>query len=601
MRLQVWALCLVVARACFASPLAWPLGTSPDDNTTLMYDYPVVSLTTVSINPETYVAFIRELRQRLASPGDTRHGIPVMRSHADTDIAERFVLVELSNSAGLSVTLALDVINGYVVGYRSGDYWVFLMRDDDDDEIAAAATMQLFRETTIRRITLEFTGSYQDLQQRGGRREDVPLGIQALEQAVSTMYSYPRNPNLQVRDQAALARAFLITIQMVSEAARFNTIEASVCLRLRERDDPGTAPDTRMISLENGWDRLSSEIQYLSNDGVGVFRNAVRVQTGGHDGEAFIDVDNLARALEVASLALMLFRCNNNQRLPQLSSPLIRPTIILPTKSDDRPTCPEDLEPTVQIAGPGGLCVDVKNGWYNNGNPIQLYPCRSSDNTNQLWTLRRDGTLRSNGKCLASYGYTPGDYIMIYDCGLSDKFKWQVWDNGTIISKSGLVLAARSLESGTTLTAEVENSTIGQSWRPSNNTQPLVAPIVGISSGLCLQAQGTEPVLNMCVTRKPDQAWALYPDGSIRPNQTRVDRCLTVVPSNQGSSLSSLKISVCEPNSFLQRWVFPNDGTIMNLFSKHVMDLTPCAIPSLGEIIVASSTGSPSQMWKPLY
>lgn len=219
-------------------------------------------------------------------------------------------------------------------------------------------------------------------------------------------------------------------------------------------------------------------------------------------------------------------------------------------------------------------------------------PCRSSDNVNQLWTFKRDGTIRSNGKCLGSSGHTPGDYIRIYDCRYAsdDKFKWDVWGNGTIISRSGLVLAARSLESGTLLTAEVDTYTIGQSWLPSNNTKPLVTPIVGISSGLCF---GADLLLEMCVPGKAEQAWALYRDGSIRPNQTRLDSCLTL--HREASSSPSLKIALCEAASSLQRWVYPNDGTIMNLETKLVMDITPGSIPS---IIMAYPTGDLSQIWR---
>jgi hypothetical protein len=157
-------------------------------------------------------------------------------------------------------------------------------------------------------------------------------------------------------------------------------------------------------------------------------------------------------------------------------------------------------------------------------------------------------------------------------------------------------LAATALESGKTLTAQFNTySTIGQSWLPSNNTEPPVAPIVGLSSGLCLQAKGSDLLLKMCVSHRADQAWALYPDGSIRPNPRRLDSCLTF-PSEG----LYLKIALCEANSYLQRWVLQNDGTIMNLENKLVMDVTPGSIPSLGEIIGASYTGKPSQMWQAL-
>ncbi|EEF28781.1 ricin-agglutinin family protein, partial [Ricinus communis] len=127
----------------------------------------------------------------------------------------------------------------------------------------------------------------------------------------------------------------------------------------------------------------------------------------------------------------MVYRC---ARPPSTQfSLLTRP--VVPNLNDD--VC-VDPEPTVRIAGRNGVCVDVRGEEFYDGNPIQLWPCKSNTDWNQLWTLRKDGTIRYNGKCFTTttVGAT----------------RWQIWDNRTIINPiSGLVLEATSGNNGTTL------------------------------------------------------------------------------------------------------------------------------------------------------
>nr|GFC40624.1 ribosome-inactivating protein [Tanacetum cinerariifolium] len=82
--------------------------------------------------------------------------------------------------------------------------------------------------------------------------------------------------------------------------------------------------------------------------------------------------------------------------------------------------CP-DGEPTTNIVGRDGQCVNVKDSQYYNGNFIILGACGNAQR-NQLWTFKSDGTIRSNRKCLTSgYGghvivadsYTQGTVLMV--------------------------------------------------------------------------------------------------------------------------------------------------------------------------------------------
>ncbi|XP_050211798.1 ricin-like [Mercurialis annua] len=329
------------------------------------------------------------------------------------------------------------------------------------------------------------------------------------------------------------------------------------------------------LSLENNWGSLSEQIQ-TSNQGA--FVRAVQLRQ--RDNRTF-DVDSLTQAL-IRNMGLLLYFCTT------------------PSSSNRRPrsataydVC-DYSEPTVRIAGPNGLCADVYKGWMHNGNSIILWPCKTNTDANQLWTLKRDGTIQSNGKCLTTYGSIPGRYMMIYDCdsAVADATRWKVWDNGTIINPAyGLVLAAKTWVEGVTLTVETNDYSIGQSWRPTNNTQPFVASIVGFKD-LCLHANGENVWVEECVASKKEQQWALYPDGSIRP-QEKQQYCLT-------GDAELVKILSCKPGSSAQRWAFENDGSTLNLNTIWVLDVRR-SDPSLKQILIYPNHGTKNQKWNVIY
>jgi alpha-galactosidase len=73
-------------------------------------------------------------------------------------------------------------------------------------------------------------------------------------------------------------------------------------------------------------------------------------------------------------------------------------------------------QPTGQIAGTSGKCVDDSGSGTTDGNPIVLWPC--TGNPNQRWALPGDGTVRSLGKCLAVSGAatTAGTKAVLSTC-----------------------------------------------------------------------------------------------------------------------------------------------------------------------------------------
>ncbi|EEF30196.1 ricin-agglutinin family protein [Ricinus communis] len=555
----------------FGSTSGWSFTLG--DNNIFLKQYPIINFTTAGATAQSYTNFIDAVRSHLTTGDDVRHEIPVLRNRVGLPINQRFVLVQLSNQAEHSVTLAMDVTNAYVVGYRAGNNAYFFRPDSPED---AEAITHLFTDAQ-NPYTFAFGGNYDRLEQLGGLRENIELGNGPLEDAISALYYYSTG-RIQL---PTVARSFIVCIQMISEAVRFQYIEGEI--RTRIRHNRRSAPDPSVITLENSWGRLSTAIQE-SNQGA--FASPIQLQR--RNGSKF-NVYDVSKLIPI--IALMVYRC---ARPPSTQfSLLIRP--VVPSLNDD--VC-VDPEPIVRIAGRNGLCVDVRGEEFYDGNPIQLWPCKSNTDWNQLWTLRKDGTIRSNGKCLTIYKSSPGKHVMIYNCTTATvgATRWQIWDNRTIINPiSGLVLAATSGNSGTTLTVQTNIYAVSQGWLPSNNTQPFVTSIVGLND-LCLQANTGKVWLDECTSEKAEQQWALYADGSIRPQQNQ-DNCLT---SDANIRETIVKTLSCSTASSGQRWMFKNDGTIWNLYNGLVLDVKR-SDPTLKQIIIYPFHGNPNQIWFPLF
>ncbi|XP_027347553.1 abrin-a-like [Abrus precatorius] len=549
-------LILCVACACSFSALRCaaradpPLATNEDP----------VKFTTKDATSKSYKQFIDALRGRLM--GGLIHEIPVLRDPTSVEERHRYITVELSNSDTESIEVGIDVTNAYVVAYRAGTESYFLR------DAPASASTYLFTGTNYH--SLPFNGTYGDLDRWSDQtREQTYLGLEALRHGISFLRG-------GANDNEERAHIMIVIIQMVAEAARFRYIANRVGVSIRT----GTAfqPDLAMLSLENNWDNLSGGVQQSVQD---TFPNAVTLRS---ITDRPVIVDSFSHPT-VAVLALMLFICNPpnaNQ------SPLLIRSIV--EKSD---TC-SPIEPTVRIGGRDGMCVDVSNNAYNNGNSIIMWKCKDQLEENQLWTLKRDKTIRSKGKCLTTYGYAPGNYVMIYDCNSAvlEATYWEIWDNGTIINpRSGLVLSAESSSMGGTLTVQTNDYRMRQGWRTGNDTSPFVTSIVGYLD-LCMEAHGSKVWVADCDSNKKEQQWALYPDGSIRPVQS-TNNCLTSGAHDQGVTIV---IMGCSNAWASQRWVFKNDGTIYSLFDDMVMDVRQ-SNPSLKEIILWPYTGKPNQIW----
>ncbi|GAA2982856.1 endo-1,4-beta-xylanase [Streptomyces drozdowiczii] len=96
-----------------------------------------------------------------------------------------------------------------------------------------------------------------------------------------------------------------------------------------------------------------------------------------------------------------------------------------------------------QIKGVGsGRCLDVPNSSTADGTRVQLRDCANA--TNQQWAYTDAGELRVYGnKCLDAGGTGNGAGIQIYGCWGGDNQKWRLNSDGSIVGvQSGLCLDA---------------------------------------------------------------------------------------------------------------------------------------------------------------
>ncbi|KAJ6824017.1 uncharacterized protein M6B38_129355 [Iris pallida] len=564
-------------------PVAWvcssSLSVTAGRRNNLSYDR--VEFHVKDCTKKSYSAFIESLRTHL-SGGTSEYNIPLMRA-PDPSGPQELLFVEIFDWDDLSITLVVNLTNAYVIAYQAQDRY-YLLHDTPDNP-------QLYGSNPFR---FPFTGRYGSLQTTAGEhRENIDLGITELAQAVYTLYYWsPRTVGI-----TPVARYLIVLIQMVSEAARFRTIEQRVRRNIiRVGRYESFRPGVGMRYLENSWQDLSDAVQQ-SNQGV--FTTPVSLQTTDYDR---IDIEDVDTTRTICGLALLLYSCapRRQSQALLLSS---RDFLALSASLDhnvrsmldivDDDTC-ELSEPTVRISGRDGYCMDVKGGFYNNGDPIILWSCGYKDKVNQLWTFKRDGTIQSNGKCLTAYGYSAGAYVMIYDCSsaVTEATRWTL-HYGTLVNRpSGLAIGAESGNSGTTLTMQINVNASMQGWLASNNTRSFLTPIIGLDD-LCMQRNGEEDVgLATCDDNNSKQKWYLYADGSIRP-LTDQNYCITCQHHDQGSKIILLS---CNFGGASQRWMFTSQGTIYNLHNGFVMDVKR-SNPSLQLIIIWPSTGNPNQMW----
>nr|O22415.1 RecName: Full=Ribosome-inactivating protein SNAIf; AltName: Full=Agglutinin I; Contains: RecName: Full=SNAIf-A chain; AltName: Full=rRNA N-glycosidase; Contains: RecName: Full=Linker peptide; Contains: RecName: Full=SNAIf-B chain; Contains: RecName: Full=TrSNAIf; Flags: Precursor [Sambucus nigra]AAC49989.1 type 2 ribosome-inactivating protein SNAIf precursor [Sambucus nigra] len=530
--------------------------------------YPSVSFNLTGA--DTYGPFLRALQEKVILGNHTAFDLPVLNPESQVSDSNRFVLVPLTNPSGDTVTLAIDVVNLYVVAFSSNGRSYFFSGS------TAVQRDNLFVDTT--QEELNFTGNYISLERQVGfGRVYIPLGPKSLAQAISSLRTY----TLSAGDTKPLARGLLVVIQMVSEAARFRYIELRI--RTSITDASEFTPDLLMLSMENNWSSMSSEIQQAQPGGI--FPGVVQLRDERNNP---IEVTNFRRLFELTYIAVLLYGCapvtSNSYTNNAIDAQIIKMPVF---RGGGYEKVCSVVEVTRRISGWDGLCVDVRDGHYIDGNTVQLGPC--GNECNQLWTFRTDGTIRWLGKCL-----TTSSSVMIYDCNTvpPEATKWVVSTDGTITNpRSGLVLTAPQAAEGTALSLENNIHAARQGWTVGD-VEPLVTFIVGYKQ-MCLTENGENNFvwLEDCVLNRVEQEWALYGDGTIRVNSNR-SLCVTSEDHEPSDLIVILK---CE-GSGNQRWVFNTNGTISNPNAKLVMDVAQSNV-SLRKIILYPPTGNPNQQW----
>jgi hypothetical protein len=424
-----------------------------------------MNFSTASATPDKYKSFIASVRAGLVSTAESTNGsgIPVLVSEDDPLALEAFLNVTLVNKAGRSVSLKMDVSGAYFAGYEAGNYSCLLKRSGSG--------------RTVSSVTC-----YRNLYPWGGPPtvtvDDDPAAaaawrVEDLDEAISSLFLFPTG-NATKED---LSRGLAACDVMIASAATFPYVERRMSAGMW--DSNGVSNDGSLRGLQESWPELSAAVQESYQ---GAFAAPVGVQRS--NGE-WMQVDNVRRAVPLVSF-LENAGCKKtttreeavDQRLPLL----IRSVVPQEPDEEDmqlgRPTAAAcgQAEPTVRLVGPYGRCVDVPYGLYYSGNQVQLWSCKSNGDVNQLWTLKRDGTIRSNGKCLASSGDAAGARVVINDCPRvpTGRVVWEVRADGTVALKGssrggGLVLAVTSSTLFAGLTVRRDDRGTGQSWTPTTS------------------------------------------------------------------------------------------------------------------------------------
>jgi hypothetical protein len=130
----------------------------------------------------------------------------------------------------------------------------------------------------------------------------------------------------------------------------------------------------------------------------------------------------------------------------------------------DRPTATGAI--TSQISKPK-MCVDDTGDSSANDNKIQIYGCLGD--AAQDWAIESDGTIRVNGKCIATdaNGTSNGIKIVLYTCEGDTNAQWTERSDGSLVNTlSGTCLddPSASTTDGTQLQIWACDGQIQQSW-----------------------------------------------------------------------------------------------------------------------------------------
>ncbi|KAK1385964.1 hypothetical protein POM88_023699 [Heracleum sosnowskyi] len=474
---------------------------SPERVSEKLTFYPIVPFDTAHATRTRYQKFIENVREEMLSV-DKVHGISRLQKPANLLESDRYLLVALFSSAGARIILAIDRANANVVAYRS-QYKVYVFPDID-------VPASVF--SGIKRELLAFKSSYSAMEKVAKSRSLLMLGMAALDRSIQLIDD--TKTSYMVNNHAVF---LLVASQMVSDAIRYRYVERTVLEHIRDEKSYAFTPNATMIALEDNWKELSTRIQQSV---AGVI----------DPGFVLPGVSNTLTTIYPIlgpQIALMLYVCDD---------------------------CPKG-EPTVNLIGRNGFCADVQDSYYYDGNPLILWPCRSTENGNQLFTLKKDGTIRCQGKCLTAYQLKEDRYVMIHDCTTAPKnsgIKWVLEGNGNIINKEhNLALNAFVGYQWSVLTVDQITYSSRQGWSFSSR-EPTVTPIISYN-GMYMQAANNS-VLVVEANSNSVPEWEIFADGTIRPSKTKTN-CL----ARKSADDTNVGLHECDGGT-AERWLLHHDG-----------------------------------------
>ncbi|CAL5330740.1 unnamed protein product [Camellia sinensis] len=245
--------------------------------------YPSISFNVEGATFERYRDFIGELREIVSRGTRTVNGLPVLNLASEVSVGKRFVLATLINGIGYTVTLAIDVVNLYLVAFSGANNKSYFF-----DDVTALQLDNLFVSTSQTRLA--FNSSYGSLEKQPGTRgrKQLPLGPAPLSDAIKGL-SLGRS----------LGEPLTVVIQMVSEAARFKYIEEQV----RKSITAGNTftPKSLIVSMEKKWSFMSKQV-LLSPDGER-FTKSVQLED---DNYQTLTINNFTTLSRYTMIAILL-------------------------------------------------------------------------------------------------------------------------------------------------------------------------------------------------------------------------------------------------------------------------------------------------------
>ncbi|XP_022158438.1 ribosome-inactivating protein cucurmosin-like [Momordica charantia] len=255
-------------------------------------------ITISTTNIDSYVSSLNTFRIALRDNKKVCN-IPLLR--ANVIDKNRFIEISIA-STNITIGLAIDLVNVYVLGYYTPNpscsaYHYF------SDPVAVRATQYVFKNPTQQK-SLPFDGGYPDFEKYGANRRSLDLGLTSLNHLLPALYEYGCTGTKYI--QTDVAKALVVAVQVVSEAARFRMIQIAV--------PNNHKPNAEVLSLQNSWSDLSEAVQ-RADCGNGRFKDKVTLNDEkGHP----VDVWNISSKYVSGNLKLLLFVNTTFAALPSV-------------------------------------------------------------------------------------------------------------------------------------------------------------------------------------------------------------------------------------------------------------------------------------------